>query len=141
MKIPERDDAQDPRVEMLPLIDVVFLVLAAFIYASLFMTPKSGLPVNLPEASQTETQSLDLITLTITSGGSLFLEERNVAMTHLEQALRAERNAKPDAVLLVTADRDAEIGRLVGVMDTARMAGVDALTIQAKTDPNADTER
>ena len=141
MRIPDHTNASEPRVEMLPLIDVVFLVLAAFIYASMFMTQKSGLPVSLPEASQTESQSLDVITLTITREGSLYLDERSLSLTELEQALRAARVVKPDAVLLVMADREAEVGRLVQVMDTTRKADFDALTIQAKAESKAVVER
>ena len=141
MKIPDRTDVREPRVEMLPLIDVVFLVLAAFIYASMFMTQKSGLTVSLPEASRTETLSQDLITLTITTDGSLYLDDRNLLLTELEQALRAARNVRPNAVLLVMADREAEVGRLVNVMDITRSAGIAALTIQAKSESSAVAEQ
>ena len=140
MKIPDRTYAREPSVEMLPLIDVVFLVLAAFIYASMFMTQKSGLPIDLPEASQTESQSQDLIMLTITREGSLYLDDRNLPLSDLEQALRAARIVRPDAVLLVEADREAEIGRLVKVMDITRLAGIDALTIQAESESSAVVE-
>ena len=141
MRIPDRTDTPEPRVEMLPLIDVVFLVLVAFIYASMFLTQKTGLPVSLPEASQTEPQPLDVITLTITKDGSLYLDQQSLPLKELVEALRAARIVKPDAVLLVMADREAEVGRLVQVMDTTRMAGIAALTIQANTEPNAVAER
>ena len=141
MNIPDRTYAREPRVEMLPLIDVVFLVLAAFIYASMFMTQKSGLLVNLPEASQAESQSLDVITLTITKEGGLYLDDRSLPLGDLEEALRASRNASPDAVLLVAADREAEVGRLVKVMDITRLAGIVALTIQAESESSAVVEK
>lgn len=141
MRIPDRTDTLGPRVEMLPLIDVVFLVLVAFIYASMFMTQKSGLPVSLPKASQTESQPLNVITLTITKQGSLYLDQRNLSLKELEEALRAARIVKPDAVLLVMADREAEVGQLVQVMDATRIAGIVELTIQAETETNAVAER
>ena len=141
MKIPDHTDARDPSVEMLPLIDVVFLVLAAFIYASLFLTQKSGLPISLPEASQTESQLSDVISLAITREGSLYLDKQFLPLTELEQMLLAARIEKPDAVLLVMADREADVGRLVQVMDVTRMAGFSALTIQAKTEAKSVAER
>ena len=141
MRIPDHTDAPGPRVEMLPLIDVVFLVLVAFIYASMFLTQKTGLPINLPEASQIDLQPVDVITLTITKEGRLYLDEQPLTLNELVQALRDARSSGPDAVLLVEADREAEVGRLVQVMDTTRKAGIAALTIQAKTEPNAVAER
>ena len=140
MKIPDQATAQEPRVEMLPLIDVVFLVLVAFIYASMFLTQNSGLPVSLPEASQTELQLQDLITLTITQEGSLYIDQQSLSLKNLVEALRAARIARPDAVLLVKADRRAGVGRLVQVMDTARLAGITALTIKADSKPNTISE-
>lgn len=141
MRIPDRTETLGPRVEMLPLIDVVFLVLVAFIYASMFMTQKSGLPVNLAKASQTESQPLDVITLTITKQGSLYLDQRKLSLKELEQALRAARIVKPDAALLLMADREAEVGQLVQVMDATRIAGIVELTIQAETETNGVAER
>ena len=141
MRIPDHTDARDPRVELLPLIDVVFLVLAAFIYASLFLTQRSGLPISLPEATQTESQLLEVITLAITREGSLYLDEQNLSLAELEQALRMARIVRPDAVLVVMADRDTNVGRLVQVMDTTRIAGITELTIQAKPKPNTVAEQ
>lgn len=141
MRIPDHTVAPGPRVEMLPLIDVVFLVLVAFIYASMFLTQMTGLPVNLPEASQTDMQPFDVIELTITKEGSLYLDEQPLTLDELVEALRVARISEPDAVLLVKADREADVGRLVQVMDTTRKAGIAALTIQAKTEPNAVAER
>ena len=136
MRIPDQTDVADPRVEMLPLIDIVFLVLVAFIYASMFLTQTTGLPVSLPDASQTEMQPSDVITLTITKEGRLYLDQQLLSLEELVEALQDARTVNPDAVLLVKADREAWVGRLVKVMDSARVAGVAALTIQA----NAETE-
>ena len=141
MKIPDHIDALGPRVEMLPLIDIVFLVLVAFIYASMFLTQKTGLPVSLPEASQTETQPSDVITLTITKDGSLYLDQQLLPLRELVEALQDAHTDMPNGVLLVKADREAEVGRLVQVMDKTRMAGIAALTIQAKTESNTVAEK
>jgi len=141
MRIPDHTGDPDPRVEMLPLIDIVFLVLVAFIYASMFLTQNVGLPVSLPESSQAKPQPSDVITLTIKKNGSLYLDEQPLSLDALVAALHDARMYRPNAVLLVKADREASIGRLVKVMDRTRMAGIDSLTIQAKTETTAVAEK
>lgn len=136
MKIPGYTETPAPRVEMLPLIDVVFLVLVAFVYASMFLTHKTGLPVSLPEANQIESPSLDVLTLTITRDGSLYLGDAALPLTDLGHTLEATRIRNPRATLIVSADREADVGRLVEVMDAARLAGIKALTIQARPKPD-----
>jgi len=137
MKLPDHSSATEPRVEMIPLIDVVFLVLVAFIYASMFMTDKTGLPVDLPEASEIEIEKSEVLTLTIMQDGSLFLDDKSIALKHLGDALSmAKTKFGEDLVLYVMADRDARLDPLVKVMDLARRAGITGLTIAAKRDPN-----
>ena len=137
MKLPDHSSATEPRVEMIPLIDVVFLVLVAFIYASMFMTDKTGLPVDLPEASEIEIEKSEVLTLTIMQDGSLFLDDKSIALKHLGDALSmAKTKFGEDIVLYVMADRDARLDPLVKVMDLARRAGITGLTIAAKRDPN-----
>ena len=132
MKLPAHVAVTEPRVEMIPLIDVVFLVLVAFIYASMFMTYKTGLPVDLPEASETETEQSEVLTLNILRDGSLFLNEQPIALEALEEALAAAKTASDEELALyVMADRDARLDPLVKVMDLARRAGITGLTIAA----------
>lgn len=139
MKLPDHSSATEPRVEMIPLIDVVFLVLVAFIYASMFMTYKTGLPVDLPEASETETEKSEVLTLTIMRDGSLFLNEEAIALEQLSDALLTAKTASGDDVILyVMADREARLDPLVKVMDLARKAGITGLTIAAKQHVNPE---
>ena|GEM_PF-237748 len=129
MELPPRHDVSDPRVDMIPLVDVIFLVLVAFIYASMFLTQKTGLPVDLPDASQSELERLDVMTITITRDGTLFLNKQAVSPVELEQALSLARTNNPDIRLFVMADQDARLDPLVIAMDIARKVGIEGLTI------------
>lgn len=118
-----------PRVEILPLIDVVFLVLIAFIYASMFLTHNTGLPVSLPESTESSTENSDIITLSITQSGEFYIDDRQVSLVELEVALLAKIMAKPNAVLFVKADHKAYLDKLVKVMDLAQKNEIKNLTI------------
>ena len=126
---------------MIPLVDVVFLVLVAFIYASMFMTQKTGLPVDLPHASEAETKMSEVLTLSIMRDGSLLLNEKPILLEHLGNALSAAKSfSGEDVALFVMADREAQLNPLVQVMNLARQAGIKGLTIATergtKTKPN-----
>ena len=120
---------------MIPLIDVVFLVLVAFIYASMFMTYKTGLPVDLPQASEAQTVQSEVLVVNIMRDGSLFLEDKPITIDSLSDALAlAKANIGEDIALYVMADREARLEPLVKVMDVARRAGITGLTIATDRD-------
>ena len=120
---------------MIPFIDVVFLVLVAFIYASMFMTYKTGLPIDLPEASETEAEKSEVLTLVIMRDGSLLLDDVPVTLEDLEDRLgTAKTSSDEELVLYVMADREARLDPLVKVMNLARRVGITGLTIAANRD-------
>lgn len=121
--------AKTPHVEILPLIDVVFLVLIAFIYASMFLTQNTGLPVNLPESSEAKTETSEVLTLTITREGDLYLDQQQIQYTGLGAILSEAKVTRPDVGLYVKADREAHIDPLVKVMYIAHKTGIHSLTI------------
>ncbi len=138
MKLPENTLATEPQVEMIPLIDVVFLVLVAFIYASMFMTYKTGLSVDLPESSQAETVMSEVLTLTIMRDGSLFLNEDPVTPELLSDTLSTAKTVSGEKpALYVMADGEARLDPLIKIMDLARKAGITSLTIATEKQVNA----
>jgi len=121
--------AKTPHVEILPLIDVVFLVLIAFIYASMFLTQKTGLPVNLPESSGAKTETSEVLTLTITQEGEFYIDKQQVQFTSLDAIFSYAKATQPKVGLYVKVDRDAHVDPLVKVMDIAHKTGMNVLTI------------
>jgi len=131
MKMPPLPVAAESRVEMIPLIDVVFLVLVAFIYASAFLSPKVGLPVDLPQAAEAESERAEIATVTIDRDGNLFLGEQPVSVSELPRALQRVKREGITSVY-IKADRRARLDHLVRVMDICRAAKMDGLTIATR---------
>ena len=76
------------RVELVPLIDLIFLLLAAFVYATQFMAVRRALPVELPGAARGEVQRRERLTVTVTSGGAIYLEGEPVGAGELTTRVR-----------------------------------------------------
>lgn len=128
----KRDFTRKPRIEMIPLIDVVFLLLVFFIYSMLSMTVHRGLPVNLPTASTSSVDKEVFITITVQRDGGIFLEDRAIDTRTLTSLLIKERKKDPDIQVYLRADRDVTYQRAVEVMDLVRSAGISKLALETQ---------
>jgi len=128
----KREFARRPRIEMIPLIDVVFLLLVFFIYSMLSMTVHRGLPVHLPTASTSTVDRETFITITVQRDGRLFVEDRAVDTHTLSSLLMKEKKKDPDIQVYLRADRDVSYQRAVEVMDLVRSAGIHKLALETQ---------
>jgi len=127
-----REFARRPRIEMIPLIDVVFLLLVFFIYSMLSMTVHHGLPVHLPTASTSSVDKEAFITITVQRDGGIFLEDRAIDTRTLTSLLIKEKQKDPDIQVYLRADRDVTYQRAVEVMDLVRSAGIHKLALETQ---------
>lgn len=125
-----------PRIEMLPLIDIVFLLLVFFIYAMLSMAVHRGLPVDLPLSRSAEIDQKLTLSVTIEGDGRLFVDETPVAIEDLTGVLRARSVAVAAPGVLVFADRDLSYQVIYSVLDHIRMAGISRISLQADFENN-----
>jgi biopolymer transport protein ExbD len=118
------------RIEILPLIDIVFLLLVFFIYAMLSMAVHRGVPVNLPASSSSEIEKKLSISVTIKESGDIVLDTVPILLKDLARQLREKaRNSEGIGVLLF-ADREVSCQLLVKVLDQIRDAGVNKVSLQ-----------
>jgi biopolymer transport protein ExbD len=111
------------RIEIIPMIDVMFFLLATFMLASLAMQTLHSLPVNLPKGNAQPLQVAHPLTLTVTREGRLSLNEDEVTLDGLADAVRPRLAA--DRTVIVNADTDAPNGIVVESMLAARAAGAE----------------
>ena len=128
----KREFSRRPRIEMIPLIDVVFLLLVFFIYSMLSMTVHRGLPVNLPTASTSTVDRETFITITLQRDGRLFVEEREVNTRALPSLLIEEKKKNAEVQVYLRADRDVSYQRAVEIMDLTRSAGIHKLALETQ---------
>ena len=120
-----------PRIEMLPLIDIVFLLLVFFIYAMLSMAVHHGQMVDLPESSSAPLEMQDAVHVTIKDVGEgiqLAIAGEPVALDHLEERLQ---QLKKDSEIQIFADKSVSYQELFQVMDQIKEAGLTKISLQA----------
>ena len=120
-----------PRIEMLPLIDTVFLLLVFFIYGMLSMAVHHSLPVKLPSSSTAKVDKSEFVTVTVKSDGSVFVNKARVSMDNLSQVLR-EFPEKERRGALLFADKTVSYQTLFSVLDRIRQAGINRISLQAQ---------
>jgi len=137
MKVPSGHlGIKKPRIEMLPLIDIVFLLLVFFIYAMLSMAVHRSLPVSLPVSSAAEVHTELNLTLTVNSQGEIFLDNKNFSQEELQTFLLEKTRKTADSKFVqvdLFADKTLSYQELYRVLDIIRTAGVSNVSLQAGT--------
>lgn len=130
MRITDEPDLA-AEINIVPMIDVIFSILAFFIISTLFLSKTEGLPVNLPSASTAEVKDTAQINVTIEADGDIFLNRQPIKLESLKQATTAEIGKKKEGLVIINADEKVEHGQVVEVMDILRQVEGAKLAIAA----------
>ena len=124
------------RIEIIPLIDVIFFLLATFVLFTLSLNRSGGLPVSLP-ASETgrERDLAGAVTLTVTSEGAIAWDKTSVTLDEFILRLKALREVDPKASVLINGDEKAKFTQVRYVVDEVRKAGLTKILIETRVRP------
>jgi biopolymer transport protein ExbD len=122
------------RIELLPMLDMVFLLLVFFIYAMLSMAVHRGLPVNLPASKTVRIDKKLVLAVTIKPDGSIFVDKEPVELDRVTSVLLAKTMGQEQPGVLLFADRNLTYQRLFGVLDRIQQAGLNRISLQAELD-------
>ncbi|BBO74163.1 biopolymer transporter ExbD [Desulfosarcina widdelii] len=123
------------RIDMLPLIDIVFLLLVFFIYAMLSMAVHHALPVALPLSSTAPLDKQVTHSVTVDPNGAIFVDEAPVALDRLAEVLRDRAGESKDPGVLLFADNRITYQTLYNVIDQIKMAGIYRLSLECERQP------
>ena len=129
-----RETPKKARIEMLPLIDIVFLLLVFFIYAMISMAVHRGLPVNLPTSTTVKVDKKLVLSVTVSADGSIHLDKDPVAMEDLSAALMQKSGGDTGTGVLFFADRTLSYQRLFDILDAISTAGLHRISLQAEVE-------
>ncbi len=124
-----RHEPRRARIEIVPMIDVVFFLLVFFMMASLSMAVYAGLPVNLPQAATGQVAASETASVTVDREGHAYLNREPLAMADVDQRVRRLLQGNPLLAIVINADGDASHRHVVAVLDALRLAGVSRMAI------------
>jgi biopolymer transport protein ExbD len=123
------------RIDMLPLIDIVFLLLVFFIYAMLSMAVHHALPVALPVSTTAPLDKQVNLSVTVDRGGDVYVDETLVALKDLAGTLRRKAGDADAPGVLLFADNQITYQMLYDVIDQIKLAGIDRLSLECERHP------
>jgi biopolymer transport protein ExbD len=129
-KLPPENEA---RIEIIPLIDIMFFLLAAFMLVSLSMVNLKRVEVNLPSAVMASPEiRRNLINISVDKGGLASLDRRPIGLNELSACLTSMQITNSALRVLISGDADARHGDIIRVMDAVRLAGIKNVAFELR---------
>lgn len=133
MRVPLPTSKRRVRIEIIPLIDIVFFLLATFVMVSMSMVKNQGISVNLPTAATGHAQDNErLVTITVTEKDAIYLDKESMSLPQMSARLAELKRVDPQLKVLINGDQKAAFGRAVGVLDEVRRLGINKVAIRTK---------
>ena len=122
------------RVEIIPLIDVIFFLLATFVLFTLSMNLIRTLPLVLPVPGETK-EKPEIITIQVSDGGAVYWNRELIAAAEVPARLELYKTQTDTPRVLITGDERARFGATVTVLDEVRRAGITRVSVETRPRP------
>ena len=122
------------RIEIIPLIDIMFFLLASFMMVSLSQTTMKGMKVNLPIGSSGQTQSKkDYVSLSVDKDGYYYFDKTRIALEEILPRLQQVYRSNPEAKIFIRGDQEAVHGNVTRMLDQIRSSGFSKISFEIKS--------
>jgi biopolymer transport protein ExbD len=129
MKIGSPLPRKKARIEIIPLIDIMFFLLAAFMLASLSMIRLQSIEMELPTATMAKRDfQPDLVNIAVDRIGDVYIEKQHVNLVQMREYLSNQFRANPDVPVYISGDKDASHGAVIRVLDIVRREGIQKVS-------------
>jgi biopolymer transport protein ExbD len=142
MKIGSPVPARRARIEIIPLIDIMFFLLAAFMLASLSMIRLESVKMDLPTARMAKRDfKPDIVNIAVDKAGGIFIEKQQVNLDELRKFLAGKVRANTNLPVYISGDKDTMHGTIVSVLAAVRNEGVQKVSFTIAPAPPDAAER
>ena len=123
------------RIEIIPLIDIMFFLLASFMMVSLSQTTMKGMKVNLPTGVSGQTQSKkDYVSLSVDRDGYTYFDKTKINLEEVLPKLLQIHATSPEAKIFIRGDREALHGNVTRLLDQIRASGFTKISFEIKSE-------
>ena len=131
LKLWQDDHKQEEvRIEIIPLIDVIFCILTFFILAAVGVSRQQAISLNLPKATTGSAQMQEMLIVSLDDFGQVYIEQSPVmTRQQLYQAVENYFISRPNGVMVLYASKDARYDEVIQVLDILREAGGDRVSL------------
>ena len=126
------------RIEIIPLIDIMFFLLASFMMVSLSQVTLKGMKVNLPTGASGKVQNKrDYVSLSVDKDGYYYFDKQRIALEEILPKLRSVYMTNPEAKIFIRGDAEAVHGNVTRMLDQIRASGFMKLSFEIKSKAGA----
>lgn len=118
-------------INITPLVDVVFLLLLFFMLSSHFVAAPI-IKIALPDSKTSQPEVKEEVVITVARDGALFLDKDPIMLTGLQYSLQTKLKKMKKPAVRIKADREAQLGLIVNVVDEIRLSGAGAFSIETE---------
>ncbi|HIK27435.1 MAG: biopolymer transporter ExbD [Oscillatoriaceae bacterium SKW80] len=137
MKIKQDIPGEEVRIELVPLIDVIFCILTFFLIAALQLTRQQAITVDLPKARTGQRQTREMLIVSILNGQT-YIEKQPVSRLRLFEEVKQYHKNNPGGITVLYASKDTRYNDVVQVLDMLRVAGRERVALA--TLPGSETQ-
>ncbi len=136
MKLGNTKYKKKARIEIIPLIDIMFFLLATFVLVSFSMTENRGLLVNLPVSQSNEsgksTSNDETITISILENGGFAINKRELDLTTLKEELKS-KTLGDNSKVVILGDQGSKLQDTISILDLTKELNIQSVTLRTKS--------
>jgi biopolymer transport protein ExbD len=130
MKINAGDTNSEPRIELVPLIDVIFCILTFFLLAGLQVARQQAISVDIPKAATATPAARELLMVSLNDAGQIFLEQQPMLVpAQLTDAVKQYHLARPNSAIVLYASKQVSYNKVVEILDALRSVAGDRVAL------------
>ena len=104
---------RQPRIMMIPMIDIIFFLLVFFMMSTLYMVEQQTIPINLPQGASAQSDLTRSVCISITQDGRILFDQEDISVDLLQKRVQVELNKERELVFVIRSDKQAEYGKVV----------------------------
>ena len=130
---PKQPSESEARIEIIPLIDIMFFLLASFMLVSLSMVNLKSVKVNLPTATRATLDTKnDFASISVDKDGAVYLDKQPLGSNELALRLNAWHHTNENLRVFISGDQDVRYGAVIHVLDLVRSTGIQKVAFEIR---------
>tara|TARA_B100000900_G_C20001503_1_gene481989 strand:+ start:65 stop:466 length:402 start_codon:yes stop_codon:yes gene_type:complete len=113
-------EEENVQINILPMIDIIFVILSFFIVSSLYLVKLETIPINLPNAENSNNEKDSVIVISLNYANEVFIDEKLMDIKLLEKELRERLKINDNKKVILRADKSVNYGKVISVLDILR---------------------
>lgn len=129
MKLRSMKVQEEPKLMIIPMIDIIFFLLVFFMISTMTMVQQNTFKVGLPQASSAQLDMNQHANITVMADGNIAFNKESLDKEQLIRRVQIELQRNPDLQVILNGDKDVNYGFVIEIFDALKQAGVKKLSI------------